>query len=165
MAPALFGPSAEHVTRAHADAVLAASLSVADRGDDVRSQIRGAIVEAVTERLLRRRATSVRRERRILFDGVASDAHPFDVTVEDADAPEAYDCKWGARGINDEVLLQLDSARTAARAEGHRLQVALVVFDAARSCAVRLARSTAPRAGTRIVTLEHFDALARVRST
>ena len=49
-------------------------LEVADRGEQVRSQFRGAIVEALTARLLARRRArrcDVRRERRILFDGVA----------------------------------------------------------------------------------------------
>jgi hypothetical protein len=41
------------------------------------------------------------------------------------------------------------------------LAVALVVFDAARSCAVRLAAQTAPHDGTAIVTIETLDALSR----
>jgi hypothetical protein len=72
----------------------------------------------------------VRRERRILFDGVRAEIHPYDVTVERDAAPEAYDCKWGARGINADVLYQLDDARTHADDEDERLLVALVVFDA-----------------------------------
>ena len=88
----------------------------------------------MTERLLARRAPagSVRRERRILFDGVRAEIHPYDVTVERDGAAEAYDCKWGARGINADVLNQLDDARTHAADEDERLSVALVVFDAAR---------------------------------
>ena len=54
--------------------VLALSLEVADRGEQVRSQVRGAIVEALTAILLARRGPAlrdrIRRERRILFDGV-----------------------------------------------------------------------------------------------
>ena len=87
---------------------------------------------------------AVRRERRILFDGVPAEIHPYDVTVERPGAAEAYDCKWGARGINADVLHQLDDARTHAADEDESLAVALVVFDAQRSCAVRLARQTAP---------------------
>lgn len=160
MFPTLFDGEAEEPLRVRSEAILAASLSVASRGDQIRSQLRGAIVETLTERLLERRARPVRRERRILFDGVAAEIHPYDVTVEVEAAAEAYDCKWGARGINDDVLLQLDAARTNAGREGTRLRVGLVVFDAARSCAVRLSRSTAPRSGTRIVPLESLDALA-----
>ena len=91
-------------------------------------------------RLLARRvgAAAVRRERRILFDGVDAEIHPYDVTVERAGAAEAYDCKWGARGINADVLHQLDDARTHAADEDEPLAVGLVVFDAARSCEVRL---------------------------
>ncbi len=82
------------------------------------------------------------------------------MTVErDGDA-EAYDCKWGARGIGADVLHQLDDARTHALDEDTALRVALVVFDAERSCAVRLARSTAPSAGTTILALETIDELA-----
>src|SRR4029077_18352320 len=111
---------------------LEVSLAVAGRGEQVRSQVRGAIVEAVTERLLARRVApgTLRRERRILFDGVAAEIHPYDVTVEAPGAAEAYDCKWGARGISADVLHQLDDARAHAAAEGQRLLPVLVVFDA-----------------------------------
>jgi hypothetical protein len=80
--------------------------------------------------------------------------------VERDASPEVYDCKWGARGINADVLHQLDDAREHAADEDERLAVALVVFDAARSCAVRLATQTAPHEGTAIVTLETLDLLA-----
>ncbi len=151
--------------RARSEAILACSLQVADRGDEIRNQLRGAIVEAVTERLLARRAPSgsVRRERRILFDGVRAEIHPYDVTVERDGAPEAYDCKWGARGINADVLNQLDDARTHAADEDETLKVALVVFDAALSCAVRLDRQTAPTQGIGLVSLETLGELATGR--
>lgn len=144
------------------EAILAVSLAVADRGEQVRSQVRGAIVEELTARLLARRvgAAAVRRERRILFDGVRAEIHPYDVTVERNEAPEAYDCKWGARGISADVLYQLDDARTHAVDEDERLIVALVVFDAERSCAVRLAGQSAPHDGTLLVALETLDTLA-----
>jgi hypothetical protein len=161
MFPGLFGSAVDPVLRDHAEALLQVSLTVAGRGEQARSQYRGAIVEASTERLLTRRSAVVRRERRILFDGVAAEIHPYDVTVEAAGGAEAYDCKWGARGIGGEVLLQLDAARTHAEAEGSPLLVAIVVFDAYRSCLVRLARETAPAAGTRLVTIETIGDLAR----
>lgn len=165
--PTLFGPSArDHREREHSEAILAASLAVADRGEQVRSQVRGAIVEELTGRLLARRVGSeaVRRERRILFDGVRAEIHPYDVTVERDRVAEAYDCKWGARGINADVLHQLDDARAHAADEDERLAVALVVFDAARSCEVRLAGQTAPHEGTEIVPLERLDELAERRA-
>ena len=77
-----------------------------------------------------------------------AEIHPYDVTVERDGAAEAYDCKWGARGINADVLHQLDDARSNAADEDERLAVALVVFDARRSCEVRLARQTAPHEAT-----------------
>jgi len=159
MFPTLFGPG---VTGEHAEAVLAVSLQVADRGEQVRSQFRGAIVEQLTAQLLARRlpSTVVHRERRILFDGVRAEIHPYDVTVERDGAAEAWDCKWGARGINADVLHQLDDARTHAADEDEPLRVGLVVFDAERSCAVRLDRQTAPRGGTEIIGLESLDRLA-----
>ncbi len=167
--PTLFGASAATTgtpERDRSEAILAASLAVAGRGDQVRSQFRGAIVEAATERLLARRVpgTALRRERRILFDGVPAEIHPYDVTVESPGAAEAYDCKWGARGISPDVLHQLDDARAHAAAEGERLLPVLVIFDARRSCEVRLARQTAPRTGTRLVTLETLDRLAGRRA-
>jgi hypothetical protein len=160
--PTLFGPARDAAGRATSEAILAASLEVADRGDQVRSQVRGAVVEEVTARLLARRVApeAVKRERRILFDGVAAEIHPYDVTVERPGAAEAYDCKWGARGINADVLHQLDDARVHAADEEERLSVALVVFDAERSCAVRLDRQTAPTDGTALVSLERLEVLA-----
>ena len=165
MFPTLFGRQADldADTRSRAEALLDAALGVALRGEAVRSQFRGAIVEELTARLLARRAPAgaVRRERRILFDGVRAEIHPYDVTVEREDASEAYDCKWGARGISDDVLHQLDDARQHAADEDVDLRVTLVVFDAQRSCDVRLARSTAPTAATRVVALEALDELGR----
>jgi hypothetical protein len=148
--------------RSRSEAILAASLEVADRGEQVRSQFRGAIVEEATAILLARRAGdgAIRRERRILFDGVRAEIHPYDVTVERDGGAEAYDCKWGARGINYDVLHQLDDARIHAADEEEGLRVALVVFDAERSCEVRLDRLNAPRAGTTIIPLESLDRLA-----
>ena len=162
MFPGLFGQDADPAQRDQSEAILAASLAVADRGEQVRSQVRGAIVEELTARLLARRVeqVAVKRERRILFDGVRAEIHPYDVTVERERAPAAYDCKWGARGINADVLYQLDDARTHAADEDVPLQVALVVFDAERSCAVRLAAQSAPHEGTTILTLETIDRLA-----
>lgn len=166
MFPSLFGPAggADAATEiaARSEAILDASLDVADRGEQVRSQFRGAIVEELTAQLLARRvpAASVRRERRVLFDGVRAEIHPYDVTVEGETRAEAYDCKWGARGINADVLHQLDDARLHAAAEDERLFVGLVIFDGRRSCEVRLARSTAPREGTRVFTLESLGRLA-----
>jgi hypothetical protein len=148
------------------EAILAASLRVAERGEQVRSQFRGAIVEALTERLLRRRAPSanaVRRERRILFDGVRAEIHPYDVTVELPGVAEAYDCKWGARGINADVLHQLDDARLHAAGEEDRLLVGLIVFDTRLACLVRLEQMTAPHEATRLVTIESLARLARGR--
>jgi hypothetical protein len=148
------------------EAILTASLQVAERGEQVRSQFRGAIVEALTERLLRGRAPSanaVRRERRILFDGVRAEIHPYDVTVELPGDAEAYDCKWGARGINADVLHQLDDARLHAAGEDERLLVGLIVFDTRLACLVRLEQMTAPHEATRLVTIESLAGLARGR--
>jgi hypothetical protein len=163
MFPSLFGPDVPAgLERERSEAILAASLAVAERGEQVRSQLRGAIVESLTAELLTRRAgpDAVRRERRILFDGVPAEIHPYDVTVERDGASEAYDCKWGARGINADVLHQLDDARTHAADEDVTLAVALVVFDAERSCRVRLDRQTAPTDRIGLVTLEALERLA-----
>lgn len=162
MFPTLFGEAADPAARERSEAILAASLEVADRGEQVRSQVRGALVEELTAQLLGKQvpASLVKRERRVLFDGVKAEIHPYDVTIERAGASAALDCKWGARGINADVLHQLDDARANAAAEGEKLTVALVVFDATRSCKVRLARQTAPRSGTGLIALETLDRLA-----
>lgn len=165
MFPSLFGRDVAGDARDRAEALLAVALQVADRGEQVRSQLRGAIVEELTARLLARRVPSdaVRRERRILFDGVRAEIHPYDVTVERDGAAEAWDCKWGARGIGADVLYQLDDARTHAAEEDERLRVGLVVFDAERSCRVRLERQTAPAELTELVSLETLDVLGGAR--
>jgi hypothetical protein len=165
MFPTLFGPVAAAdgtPERDRSEAILAASLEVADRGEQTRSQFRGAIVEALTEKLLTERTAPVRRERRILFDGKPAEIHPYDVTVERDGAGEAWDCKWGARGIKADVIHQLDDARRGAADEGGRLLVGLVVFDARRSCEVRLIRERGPVApdGLRLIALEGLDRLA-----
>ena len=163
MFPTLFGEGAGEELRGHAEFVLAASLEVANRGEASRSQFRGAIVEELTARLLAARATPdapIRRERRVLFDGVRAEIHPYDVTVESGTRPEVYDCKWGARGINADVLNQLDDARAHAAEEEVALRVAIVVFDARRSCELRLARATARHDATGLVALEGIDRLS-----
>jgi hypothetical protein len=168
MFPTLFAdaaatPPGPDGDRDRSEAILAASIEVADRGEQVRQQVRGAIVESLTEVLVRRRAATapgaVRRERRILFDGVRAEIHPYDVTVETDGRSEAIDCKWGARGINADVLHQLDDARSHAADEDETLATTLVVFDARRSCDVRLERETAPHAATRLVSIETLDDL------
>jgi hypothetical protein len=166
MFPTLFGEGAGEELRRHSELVLAASLEVANRGEASRSQVRGAIVEELTARLLAARATPaapIRRERRVLFDGVRAEIHPYDVTVESGTRPEVYDCKWGARGINAEVLNQLDDAQVHAADEDVDLAVAIVVMDARRSCELRLDRSTANHANTRLVALESLDELRETK--
>jgi hypothetical protein len=160
MFPTLFNGNGEAVPGS--EAVLDVSLRVADRGEQARSQYRGAIVEALTERLLAARTGPVRRERRILFDGRPAEIHPYDVTVEAEAGGEAWDCKWGARGIKADVLHQLDDARRGAAEDESRLLVGLVVFDARRSCEVRLVRERGPVAleGIRLIALESLDRLA-----
>jgi hypothetical protein len=162
MFPALFGEGVDAAARAQAEAVLAVSLAIADRGDQVRNQLRGALVEAVTGELLARRvgAEAVRRERRILFDGVRAEIHPYDVTVERTGAAEAYDCKWGARGINADVLYQLEEARSNSATEEEKLRVFIVVYDAELSCQVRLDRQNAPHDQTTLISLETLGSLA-----
>lgn len=165
MFPTLFGVSAPQPgdpVRDRSEAILAVSLEVADRGEQSRSQYRGALVEALTERLLAERTGPVRRERRILFDGRPAEIHPYDVTVERDGAAEAWDCKWGARGIKGDVIHQLDDARRGAADEGGRLLVGLVIFDARRSCEVRLVRERGPVAleGLKLIALEGLDRLA-----
>lgn len=160
--PSLFDPDVDPDELGRSEAVLEVSLEVAGRGEQVRSQVRGAIIESLAALLLERRAggAAVRRERRLLFDGVRAEIHPYDVTVERPGAAEAYDCKWGARGIGPDVLHQLDDARGHAADEEEALRVALVVFDARRSCDVRLGRQTAPTSGIGLVTMETLDTLA-----
>jgi hypothetical protein len=165
MFPTLFGRDAAppgDPARERSEAILDVSLRVADRGEQARSQYRGAIVEALTERLLAARTGPIRRERRILFDGRPAEIHPYDVTVEAEAAGEAWDCKWGARGIKADVIHQLDDARRGAAEDATRLVVGLVVFDARRSCEVRMVRERGAVGleGLKLIALESLDRLA-----
>src|SRR5919198_3673179 len=84
MFPALFGQTARRAEAIadRSEEILEASLAVALKGEQVRSQYRGAIVEALTAILLGRRLPpdAIRKERRVLFDGVGANIHPYDVT-------------------------------------------------------------------------------------
>ncbi len=121
MFPTLFAPTRRPEQRELAERLLGASLEVAERGEQSRSQFRGAIVEELTARLLARRVPpdSIRRERRVLFDGVAGrDPSLRRHRRAGRREPRSIDCKWGARGINADVLHQLDDARTPRRRRG-----------------------------------------------
>ena len=165
MFPTIFGPGASGPERSRSEALLAASLEIAERGEQVRSQFRGAVVEELTARLLALRvgAAAVRRGRRGGLAGGPAGVPPYGVAGGPDGAAEAWDCKWGARGIGPDVLYQLDDARTHAADEGAALQVGLVVFDAERSCRVRLDRQTAPVEGTAVVGLESLERLSMAR--
>ncbi len=167
MFPGLFGDSAPVPMRDRAERLLEACLQVAERGEQARSQYRGAIVEELTSKLLtkpsRTPGGAVRRERRILVDGVRAEIHPYDVTLERPERPAVFDCKWGARGIGPDVLNQLDDAYRHATDEGADLETALVVFDARRSCEIRLARETTPHDTTELFALESLDELGTER--
>ena len=73
MFPSLFGRGCRAADPRRLEAILEASLAVADRGEQVRSQFRGAIVESLTERLLRRPA-GARLPRSGASDGSCSTA-------------------------------------------------------------------------------------------
>ena len=73
-----------------------------------------------------------------------AEIHPYDLTVEIAGRAEAWDCKWGARGINADVLNQLDDARRHAADEETAMRVGLVVYRRADELR-RPARRSRPR--------------------
>ena len=56
MFPTLFGPTVEPSVRERSEAILTVSSAIADRGDQTRGQLRGALVEALTVELLGRRS-------------------------------------------------------------------------------------------------------------
>ena len=128
-----------------------------------RSQFRGALVEELTARLLARPVPASRDQA-----GAAgpvrrgpAEIHPYDVTVERPGAPPRSTTASGARGASTRTSSTSSTTRGRhAAAEGEKLTVALVVFDATRSCKVRLARQTAPRAGTGLIALETLNRLA-----
>jgi hypothetical protein len=102
----------------------------------------------------------VRRERRFSVDGASADPHPFDVTVEAGPIPELWDCKWGARGIDDNLLAELESARIRAAGVGVRIAIGIVAFDSAATVAARLSIVRGPREQTRMITLDTLSRLA-----
>jgi len=163
-AAAYFGLLPTH--RAPNDALLVGALAIGGKAAQSNAQYRGAIVEATTAELLKRRAAlsreperMVRRERRFAVDGASADPHPFDVTVETGPVPELWDCKWGARGIDDSLLAELEDARIRAAGVGVRIAIGIVAFDTAATVAARLSVLRGPREQTRMITL---DTLARL---
>ena len=153
--------------RGAADPLLVGALAIGGKAAASNAQFRGAVVEAMTAEMLRRRPglahdaeRLVRRERRFAIDGVSADPHPFDVTVEAGPVPELWDCKWGARGIDATLLAELEDARIRAAASGVRIAIGVVAFDSAPVVAARLGIVRAPREKTRLITLETLGRLA-----
>ena len=106
-------------------------------------------------------AGTVRRERRILFDGVRAEIHPYDVTVER---------DGRGRGVRLQVgrarhqRRRPEPARRRADACGRRGRAAWRWRWSSSmprvSCDVRLDRQTAPTDGIGVISLETLDELA-----
>lgn len=153
--------------RGPSDPLIVGALTIGGKAAQSNAQYRGAIVESTTAEILKRRPTlvrdaerMVRRERRFSVDGASADPHPFDVTVEAGPIPELWDCKWGARGIDDNLLAELESARIRAAGVGVRIAIGIVAFDSAATVAARLSIVRGPREQTRMITLDTLSRLA-----
>jgi hypothetical protein len=164
-ASAYFGALPSH--RTPRDPLFVGSIAIGDKAPQSNAQFRGAIVEATTAELLRRRPglardaeRLVRRERRFSVDGASADPHPFDVTVEAGPIPELWDCKWGSRGIDASLLAELEDARIRAAGNSVRVTIGIVVFDSAPVVAARLGVVHGAREKTRIITLETLGRLS-----
>jgi len=179
IARALMGdPEPDHATaaayaallpsqRGSSDPLIVGALAIGGKAAQSNAHYRGAIVEATTAEILKRRPTlareaerMVRRERRFSVDGASADPHPFDVTVEAGPVPELWDCKWGARGLDDSLLAELEDARIRAAGVGVRMAIGIVAFDSAATVAARLSILRGPREQTRIITLDTLSRLA-----
>jgi hypothetical protein len=179
IARALMGdPEPDHATaaayaallpsqRGPSDPLIVGALAIGGKAAQSNAQYRGAIVEATTAEILKRRPTlareaerMVRRERRFSVDGASADPHPFDVTVEAGPVPELWDCKWGARGLDDSLLAELEDARIRAAGVGVRIAIGIVAFDSAATVAARLSILRGPREQTRMITLDTLNRLA-----
>jgi hypothetical protein len=179
IARALMGdPEPDHATaaayaallpsqRGPSDPLIVGALTIGGKAAQSNAQYRGAIVEATTAEILKRRPTlareaerMVRRERRFSVDGASADPHPFDVTVEAGPVPELWDCKWGARGLDDSLLAELEDARIRAAGVGVRIAIGIVAFDSAATVAARLSILRGPREQTRMITLDTLNRLA-----
>jgi hypothetical protein len=153
--------------RGPSDPLIVGALAIGGKAAQSNAQYRGAIVEATAAEILKRRPAlvrdaerMVRRERRFSVDGASADPHPFDVTVEAGPIPELWDCKWGARGIDDNLLAELESARIRAAGVGVRIAIGIVAFDSAATVAARLSIVRGPRGQTRMITLDTLSRLA-----
>jgi hypothetical protein len=162
---ALFAALPSH--RGVSDPLVVGAVTIGGKAQASNAQYRGAVVEATTAEMLRRRPVLandadrlVRRERRFAIDGVSADPHPFDVTVEAGPFPELWDCKWGARGIDASLLAELEDARIRAAGSSARITIGVVAFDTAAIVAARLSIVRAPREKTRFITLETLGRLA-----
>lgn len=153
--------------RTQSDPLSVGALAIGDKAALSNAQYRGAVVEATTAELLRRRPMLardgerlVRRERRFSVDGTTAAPHPYDVSVEIGPTPELWDCKWGARGIDAALFAELEDARIRAAGAGIRVGIGLVVFDSGSVVAARLQIARGVQEHTRIVTLETLGRLA-----
>lgn len=152
--------------RTPTDPLSVGALAIGNKAAQSNAQYRGAVVEATTAELLRRRPTLardgerlVRRERRFSVDGATAAPHPYDVSVEIGPTPELWDCKWGARGIDAALFAELEDARIRAAGAGIRIGIGLVVFDSGSVVATRLKIARGVQEHTRIVTLETLGRL------
>jgi hypothetical protein len=153
--------------RPSSDPLVVGALAIGNKAAQSNAQYRGAVVEATTAELLRRRPALsrdgerlVRRERRFSVDGVAAAPHPYDVCVEAGPSPELWDCKWGARGIDAALFAELEDARIRAAGVGIRVGIGLVVFDSGSVIAARLKIARGAQEHTRIITLETLGRLS-----
>ena len=166
MFPTLFGADADAASREVSEGILAAALSVAERGEQVRSQFRGAIVEVTDRSGSSAPATpAARRPRSGASAGSSSTASPPRSTRTTSRSrwtgPRSRSTASGAPAASPPTSSTSSTTpgatpRTTTSGSG----VVLVVFDAARSCAVRLDRQTAPHDETRVVAIEDLDELA-----
>ena len=166
MFPTLFGSAVGDATgeRARSEAILEASLAVADRGEQVRSQVRGALVEELTAAAARppgrpadrpsRAADPVRRgpggDPPVRRDGRARAAPPRRTTASGARAASTpTSCiSSTTRGPTPPTRTSDSTSRSSCSMPAGRATSAST-------------RQTAPHEATGLVTLETLDDLGR----
>ena len=169
MFPTLFGADVEPGDRATSEAILEASLAVADRGEQVRSQFRGAIVESLTERLLRAGPARAPRRRRSGASGGSSSTASAPRSTRTTSpsrsrAPPRRSTASGAPGASR------PTSSTSSTTRGSMPPTTTSGWRSCSSCSMPPGRATSGWSGRRRRTrrrgssaLEDLDALARRR--
>lgn len=127
-------PAIPSALKTHAQAIADAGLRVATEPDeDTKNRRRGAVVERVVWELVRKRDSSVLRERSIELTknrwSGATWSKPKEIVRLSADECEVYECKLSPRALKKDDIDELADIRDTAAASGKTALVGVATLD------------------------------------